>query len=67
VTGVSSDGVAMADIATVKYDSNGNEVWATRYNSPQDGWDRPYSIALDTNGNTYVTGDTSEDARKPYC
>ena len=60
VTGVSSDGVAMADIATVKYDSNGNEVWATRYNSPQDGCDRPYSIALDTNGNTYVTGETSE-------
>jgi hypothetical protein len=47
------------DYVTVKYDANGNELWATRYSGnplvvPRyNGGSR---LALDTNGNTYVTG-----------
>ncbi len=44
------------DYATIKYDSSGNELWVQRYNGPGNDEDRAYSIALDSCGNTYVTG-----------
>lgn len=45
------------DIATVKYDSGGNLLWAQRWdNSSDDGADR---LALDSNADVYVTGGTS--------
>jgi hypothetical protein len=45
-----------SDYTTIKYDSNGNEVWAVRYNGPADGNDLPYALAVDATGNVYVTG-----------
>ena len=56
VTGNSCGGLTGWDYATVKYDSNGNVVWVSRYNGPVNGTDRVIAIALDCSGNAYVTG-----------
>jgi hypothetical protein len=56
VTGCSEGFTTSGDYATVKYDGDGNEVWAARYNGPGDGWDDAYAMAIDSLGNVYVTG-----------
>lgn len=44
------------DFATIKYDANGNEVWVSRHNGPADEHDEAVAMALDGQGNVYVTG-----------
>ena len=44
------------DYITIKYDSLGNQQWATTYNGSGNGYDEAYALALDTLGNVYVTG-----------
>jgi len=44
------------DYATIKYSPDGEELWAARYNGPANGWDRATAMALDAQGNVYVTG-----------
>jgi uncharacterized delta-60 repeat protein len=57
VTGYSFDtSVGNYDYVTVKYDSDGNQVWVARYDGPISGDDRPFGIAVDSSGNAYVTG-----------
>jgi alpha-tubulin suppressor-like RCC1 family protein len=61
VTGYVADG-AQKDIATVKYDTNGNQVWVARYNGELNYDDEPYAVALDAKGNVYVAGSTTTKA-----
>ena len=56
VTGYSYGGGTRHEYATVKYDGNGNQLWAARYSGPANGWERATAIAVDANGNAYVTG-----------
>jgi uncharacterized delta-60 repeat protein len=56
VTGSSIGIDTYQDYATVKYDSNGNQIWVARYNGSENGEDTPSKIALDGLGNIYVTG-----------
>jgi len=54
VTGTSSG--ATDDYATIKYNTNGKQLWVKRYNGPADSFDGAYAIAVDSSGNVYVTG-----------
>jgi len=59
VTGYSDGNGTQNDIATLKYDTNGNQVWVARYNGELNYDDEPYAIALDAQGNVYVAGSTT--------
>jgi hypothetical protein len=59
VTGWSMGSSTKKDFATVKYDSNGKQLWVKRYDGPAHGDDAPVgrkSLAVDDWGNVYVTG-----------
>jgi len=44
------------DIATVKYDPEGTEMWVRRWNGPSNRTDGASDMAVDPDGNVYVTG-----------
>jgi uncharacterized delta-60 repeat protein len=56
VTGYSYGGSSGDDYATIAYSSAGEPLWTNRYNGPGNGDDPAYAVAVDSNGNVYVTG-----------
>jgi hypothetical protein len=56
VTGYANKYDTDYDYITIKYDSNGNQLWLARYDGPANSNDRPADIAVDASGNIYVTG-----------
>jgi uncharacterized delta-60 repeat protein len=59
VTGRSLGSGTGDDMATVKFDAAGVQVWASRYTSAGNFQDQANAIALDTSGNVFVTGSSS--------
>ncbi|MDF1672990.1 MAG: SBBP repeat-containing protein [Vicingaceae bacterium] len=56
VTGYTASTGPNYDYVTIKYDAAGAQQWASLYNGSANGFDEAYSLAIDTSGNTYVTG-----------
>jgi len=56
VTGDSEGENTNWDYATIKYDSDGNQLWVARYDGPASYTDITYALAVDGSGNVYVTG-----------
>jgi hypothetical protein len=42
--------------STVKYDSNGNQLWLATFRGPGSWFNTPNAIAVDSSNNVYVTG-----------
>ena len=61
VTGHSYGDETSYDYATIKYNSDGVELWVARYNNPDNGNDIVYTMALDDFGNVYVTGESDDN------
>src|SRR5439155_96168 len=59
VTGSSGGSGTGADCATIKYDNNGNQIWAARYNGPDNHHDVATALAVNTVGDVYVSGHSS--------
>ena len=57
VTGNSGYGVS-ADYATLAYSSTGVALWTNCYNGPGNGADYARAVAVDSNGNLFVTGES---------
>ena len=57
VNGSSERSLGKRDYATVKYDTNGKQLWAARYTGQESGADNlPFAFAVDPSGDCYVTG-----------
>jgi len=61
VTGVSKGIGTDFDYATVKYNSDGIQQWVARYSGSANGSDRANGIAVDSESNIYVTGQSLID------
>jgi len=66
VTGKSRGENTEYDYATIKYNMGGVEQWVARYDGPGNGWDEPSSLAVDEEGNVYVTGHSATVSAHPY-
>uniref|UniRef100_A0A7C4XJM2 Pyrrolo-quinoline quinone repeat domain-containing protein n=1 Tax=candidate division WOR-3 bacterium TaxID=2052148 RepID=A0A7C4XJM2_UNCW3 len=56
VTGYSRGFSYQDDIATIKYDSSGNQLWVSRLNGSGNYNDKGHKVIADNNGNVYVVG-----------
>jgi hypothetical protein len=67
VTGYSYGGGTYYDYATIKYDPEGEESWVVRYDGPGNGHELAYAIAVDDEGNVYVTGSSEGNVTNDDC
>jgi hypothetical protein len=65
VTGQSTGSGTNADYTTIKYDAAGTEQWVRRYDGPTTvfarDYDRAAALAVDGDGNVFVTGNSADD------
>ena len=58
VTGSSTGIGSSSDFLTIKYNSSGTLLWSARFDGPVHNLDNAYSIAVDSSGNVFVTGNS---------
>ena len=56
VTGQSTDIGPQWLITTIKYDTEGNQLWVAKYDGPASDYNYCRSVTVDDQGNVYVTG-----------
>jgi dienelactone hydrolase len=56
VTGYSTGAGTLRDYATIKYRSDGDTAWISRYDGPANDRDQAKALVVDYAGNVYVTG-----------
>ena len=59
VTGYTTNLPNGLDIHTIKYDSDGNQIWSQYFDGEGHGDDMAFQIAVDDSGNVYVCGTSS--------
>src|SRR5689334_3489928 len=64
VTGASKGPATNFDYATLKYSPAGVQLWVARYNGPAGRSDKATDLALDANGNVFVTGSSEVTSGK---
>ncbi|MDJ0763518.1 MAG: NosD domain-containing protein [Myxococcota bacterium] len=67
VTGSSVGLGTETDFATIKYDTDGNQLWVARYDGPESYSDNPTAIAVDSAGHITVAGTTYGDEAGDAC
>ncbi len=60
VTGASGGFGSGYDVVILKYDANGSRLWVVRYDGPESGDDGARAIAVNAEGNVYVSGGSSD-------
>jgi uncharacterized delta-60 repeat protein len=58
VTGYEQQSYVYSDMATIKYDANGNQLWVQRFDLVTSGDEIPWTIALGSNDSVYVAGES---------
>ena len=66
VTGSSGTG-SLSDYLTIKYSEAGVPLWTNRYNGPGNNSDYARAVAVDGNGNVFVTGDSWGGTQQEYA
>jgi hypothetical protein len=56
VTGASWGSGTNYDLATIKYEPDGTQLWVSRYDGPANGPDDAHALVVDDSGNVCVTG-----------
>jgi uncharacterized delta-60 repeat protein len=56
VTGQSVETGSDNDITTIKYSPDGDVLWMRSYNGPANGYDAGQAVAVDGDGDAYITG-----------
>jgi hypothetical protein len=67
VTGNSRGSGNGCNYATIKYSPDGKLLWGRRYNGPGNGSDYASAMAVDGQGNIYVTGRSDVPGAGTYC
>ncbi|MDF7812050.1 SBBP repeat-containing protein [Hymenobacter sp. YC55] len=68
VTGSSDNGSTSSyDYVTLKYNTNGQQLWEARYNGPANSFDLAADLAVDKDGNAVVTGATYSATQSDYA
>jgi len=59
ITGSNAVNPGNLDLVTIKYNTNGVQQWAERYNGTGNSFDIPKCMVLDSSGNVFITGESS--------